>query len=149
VLEKEVDALEGQVELAKVDIDANPALAARYDVRSIPAVKAFRNGHVVGEFIGAQPPARVQDFLGGLTGPSELDGLLAELREQGAEPEAVAALDRGDAEGALELLLRRVADADEDERERIRRLMLAVFADLGADHPLTMRYRRRLATALY
>jgi putative thioredoxin len=149
VLETEIDALAGQVELAKVDIDANPALAARFDVRSIPAVKAFRNGHVVNEFLGAQPPARVRDFLTALTGPSELDRVLAELREQGEEPEAVAALERGDTEGALELLLERVAAADEARRERIRQLMLAVFADLGAEHPLTTTYRRRLATALY
>ena len=52
-------------------------------------------------------------------------------------------------ERALELLLARVADADADERDRIRETMVALFADLGAEHPTTVAYRRRLATALY
>src|SRR5439155_6216381 len=54
VLESEIEARDGRVELAKVDVDANPQLAAHYDVRGIPAVKAFRDGRVVAEFVGAQ-----------------------------------------------------------------------------------------------
>src|SRR5262249_48052536 len=70
VLEGEVAARDGQVELAKVDVDANPQLAAHYEVRGIPAVKAFRNGRVVAEFVGAQPRPMVESFLDGLLGPS-------------------------------------------------------------------------------
>jgi putative thioredoxin len=146
VLEREIEALDGEVELAKVDTDANQELAARYGIRGIPAVKAFRNGHVVSEFVGALPPERVREFLAALTEPSDLDRLLA---EEEVDPTVVAALERHDAEGALELLLARVPNADGDERDRVRRLMLAVFADLGAEHPLTLQYRRRLAAALY
>src|ERR687891_269865 len=47
VLERAVAERDGQMVLAKVDIDANPELAARYGVRGIPNVKAFRNGAVV------------------------------------------------------------------------------------------------------
>ena len=77
VLEQAAD--ERDVELAKVDVDANPELADRYGVRGIPAVKAFRNGHVVAEFTGAKPPAAVEQFLDELSGPSEAARLLEEL----------------------------------------------------------------------
>src|SRR5438045_7055434 len=70
VLEREIEGRGGQIELAKVDVDANPALAGHYEIRGIPAVKAFRDGRVVAEFTGAQSPASVSSFLDGLLGPS-------------------------------------------------------------------------------
>jgi putative thioredoxin len=66
----------GKVLLAKVDVDANQALAARYGVQGIPAVKAFRDGAVVDEFVGAVPKARVEGLFDGLV-PSRADELLA------------------------------------------------------------------------
>ena len=54
ILEREIAALGGRVELVKVDTDANPALAQRYDIRGIPAVKAFSGGEVTREFVGVQ-----------------------------------------------------------------------------------------------
>jgi putative thioredoxin len=149
VLEREAGEREGQFVLAKVDVDANPDLAERYDVRGIPAVKAFRNGHVVADFTGALPPPAVARFLDELTAPSEAARLVEELRVEGEWPEVVAALDEHDYDGAFELLLDRLEQADPDERERIRRLMVALFRDLGQEHPVAARYRRRLATALY
>jgi putative thioredoxin len=70
----------GRVLLAKVDVDSNQALAGRYGVQGIPAVKAFRDGKVVDEFTGAVPPARVEAFFDALL-PSKAD----ELLEQGDE----------------------------------------------------------------
>ena len=134
VLEREVAAREGKIALAKVDIDANQALAEEYGVRGIPAVKAFRRGHVVREFVGAQPPQTVEAFLDSLLTPSGAEELLG---------------DGEDYEQVLERLLAQVGEADEDRREEIRRKMLAVFEELGPDHPLTIGFRRRLATALY
>lgn len=67
---------EGQVALAKVETDANPGLAARYRIQGIPAVKAFRDGEVVDEFVGALPKARVEAFFDSLV-PSKADELLA------------------------------------------------------------------------
>jgi putative thioredoxin len=49
--------------LVKVDVDANPELAVEYQIQGIPAVKAFRNGEVVREFVGALSPAAVSQFL--------------------------------------------------------------------------------------
>jgi putative thioredoxin len=149
VLEEAVAERATEIQLVKVDVDANPGLAARYGVQGIPAVKAFRNGQVVSEFVGVQPPQRVADFLDALTGPSEADRLVAELRETGELPDVVAALDAGDHETALRRLLERIPDADTGERERIRRIAVALFGELGQEHPLSMRYRRQLATALY
>jgi putative thioredoxin len=108
----------GRVLLAKVDVDTNKALGARYGVQGIPAVKAFRDGKVVSEFTGAVPPAKVEAFFDALL-PSKADELLekgdelslreaAELDprradvaaalgrarlERGAEDEALAAVD--------------------------------------------------------
>jgi thioredoxin len=69
VLEEAVAARDDLV-LAKVDVEANPNLANEYGIRGIPAVKAFRNGHVVAEFVGAQSRASVDAFLDELTKPA-------------------------------------------------------------------------------
>ncbi len=65
----------GRVLLAKVDVDSNQALGARHGVQGIPAVKAFRDGKVVDEFVGAVPPAKVEAFFDSLL-PSKADELL-------------------------------------------------------------------------
>ena len=175
VLESAVDALEGQVELAKVDVDANPRVANEYRVQGIPAVKAFRDGRMVDSFTGAMPRQAVESFLRGLL-PSEADRLvelgdeaslrralelephhagaqaaLARLEMSGddvAGP-ALRAIDAGDVEDGLRMLLEAIRAADGDERERLRQLMVGVFGDLGQNHPLALRYRRELASALY
>jgi putative thioredoxin len=66
----------GEVVLAKVDVDANQAISARYRVQGIPAVKAFRDGEIASEFVGAVPKAQVEDFFDSLV-PSRADELLA------------------------------------------------------------------------
>jgi putative thioredoxin len=108
----------GRVLLAKVDVDSNKSLSGRYGVQGIPAVKAFRDGGVVDEFVGSVPPAKVEAFFDSLL-PSKADELLergdelslreaAELEprradiavrlgrarlERGAEDEALAAVE--------------------------------------------------------
>jgi thioredoxin len=144
VIEREAAARDGKLVLAKVDVDANPRLADRFGVRGIPAVKAFRNGHVVDEFVGVRSPQAVASFLDGLLAPSEARELVAN-----ETPEVRGAVEAGDYERAFELLLEEVVGAEPDRRDEIRRLMVALFGELGAEHPLSTRYRRRLATALY
>jgi putative thioredoxin len=114
-LEAAEAARDGKVVLAKVDVDANQGLAARYGVQGIPAVKAFRDGAVVDEFVGAVPRAKVEELFDSLA-PSRADELLAagdelSLREAAElEPRradiavalARARLERGADEEALE-----------------------------------------------
>jgi putative thioredoxin len=148
VLEREIEARPG-IELARVDVEANKALANHYGIRGIPAVKAFRNGQVVSEFTGAQPPQAVATFLDGLLGPTAGERLIEELRERGDRPEVLAALEAGDEERALELLLEEARTTAGEARDEIRRLMVALFEELGQDHELSTRYRRALASTLY
>ena len=133
-------AVEGRpLALAKVDVDAEKELADRYGVSGIPAVKAFRHGDVVAEFVGARGRAAVEAFLDGLTRPPVADSL--------ADDDVAAPLREGDYEGALELLLARAADPG--RREDARRVMVEIFGELGQGHPLATAYRRRLAALLY
>ena len=70
VLEREAQQRVRDLDVVKVDVDANPELAHRYGIQGIPAVKAFRNGRVVSEFVGARPQAGVAHFLDDLTRPT-------------------------------------------------------------------------------
>jgi len=149
VLEQAVEERHDQVVLVKVDTDAEPDLALRYHVRGIPNVKAFRNGQVVDEFTGAITAQAVEAFLEKLTGPGAAEQVLEELRRTGEFPEILGPLAEQDYERALEWLLADLDGADPDRRERIREIMVAVFDELGPEHPVTTHYRRRLATALY
>jgi putative thioredoxin len=130
-------AKDAGVALVKVDTDANQALALEYGIRGIPAVKAFRNGHVVAEFVGAQPKPQVEAFLAELTKPP--------VQASVEDPELKDALASNDYERAFELLLARVGDDPDGTRET----MVALFAELGPEHPLVPPYRRRLAAAIY
>src|SRR5262245_29512343 len=118
-------------------------------VQGIPAVKAFRDGRVVSEFVGARAPVAVASFLDELLAPPRVAGVVEELRESGDLPEVRAALEADEPERALDLLLGEIPDAPADRRERLREVALAVFHDLGHEDPVTIAYRRRLATALY
>jgi putative thioredoxin len=117
ILEQEAAEREGQVVLAKLDTDANPGIARAFDIQGIPAVKAFVDGRVVSEFVGAQPPAQVARFFDALA-PSEADALVAagdeaslrralELepgRADAAVPLARILRDRGERDAALAVL---------------------------------------------
>jgi len=140
ILERVVAATGGAVELAKVDVDANPRVGASFAVQSIPAVFALRDGKVVDSFVGAVPEATVAAFVARLVPPpSEVDGLVASgdeaslARALELEPDHVGAVvamaellvDRGDTAEALELLAR-VPDAGEARR-------VGALARLGPD----------------
>ena len=208
VLEKAAQERDGKVVLAKIDTDANQQIAGRYAIQSIPAVKAFVDGEVVAEFLGAQPPSQVEKFFDALV-PSEMQQLLDAGDEQAlrralelepANPQANLALarleynngdsdaardrlhnvsgsfqangllarielehagngealdafeliDGGKVEEGLDTLLELLVTADDEaDRERIRKVVVAVLDELGVDHPLAREARRRMAAALY
>ena len=212
-IEAEVRKREGKVELAKVDVDANPVIAQAFQIRGIPDVRAFRDAKIVSQFTGAIPPAQISAFLDSLL-PSEADllakagdeeslraalaadpdhtaaalglarillargeadeakallegragadfaarGLLAriELEERDtAQPggnvgtqTAIAAWTEGDVAQALELFQEIIAsEEDPERRDLVRRIMVAIFTELG-DDPLAAEHRRRLAALL-
>jgi putative thioredoxin len=72
ILERQAIEAGGAFLLAKVDVDENPNLAIRYGVQGIPAVKAFADGELTAEFVGAQPEAMVQRFINQVA-PSEAE----------------------------------------------------------------------------
>ena len=206
VLEQATARREGKVVLAKVDTDADPGISQTFGIQGIPAVKAFKDGIVVEEFVGAQGPAMVERFFD-LIVPTEADLLVEQgdeaalrsalelqpgrsdaavalariLLERGADAEAltvldnapggfaseglaarirltqaqdididaaVKALDAGDREGGVDLLLDAIPGAGE-HTDDLRRMIVAVLDELGVEHPAARDARRRLATALY
>jgi len=94
ILEKLAAEYQGRFLLAKLNSDENPELAARYGVRSIPNVKAFVDGELADEFLGALPESAVREFIDRLL-PTR-----AELLRRDARVKAAA----GDSQAALELL---------------------------------------------
>jgi putative thioredoxin len=221
VLERLAGEHHGEFLLAKLDVDANPQISQAFRIQSIPAVKAFRDGRLISEFVGAIPEAQIREFLRTVL-PTEADRLVvegeeaeragrideAERRYRSAfeadpkrrfaalglariaatrgdadearrlleplrpDPEAervLAAIDvsewtgsddgsplargeRSAAEGRFEEALEAFLDlvrAGGEERDAARESMLKVFSVLGDADPLTARYRRELARALF
>jgi len=112
VLEDAARAREGQVVLAKVDTDANPGLSQTFRIQGIPAVKAFRDGHVADEFVGAKPPAEVKRFFDALV-PSEAQRLVAAGDEASLRRAIELEPARADARVALARLLRGRGEDDD------------------------------------
>jgi putative thioredoxin len=142
VLEQVVAGTNGAVELAKVDVDTNPQVAQAFQVQSIPAVYAMRDGKIVDGFLGAQPEWQVQEFVDKLLAPveeSEVDKLLAAgdeaslraaLELEPADDRVITALASvlatdGRGEDAL-VLLEKVPETAETRR-------IAALARTGAD----------------
>ncbi|MDX1523448.1 MAG: thioredoxin [Anaerolineae bacterium] len=92
VLERLAEEYAGKFILAKIDVDQNQAISMQYRIQGIPAVKAFHNGKMVGEFTGALPEPQVRKFIEGLI-PSGADLLAKQAYDwemSGQLPMAVA-----------------------------------------------------------
>jgi putative thioredoxin len=112
LLESAAAAREGQVVLAKVDTDASPTLARAFGIQGIPAVKAFRDGAEVSEFVGALPRAEVEAFFDALV-PSEADALVAAGDEESLRRALELSPARSDAATALARILIARGDLEE------------------------------------
>ena len=69
-IEAEAEKRAGKLALVKVDVDAEPGLALRYGIQSIPTVAVFRDGAPVTGFIGARPAPAIGAFLDGVLAQS-------------------------------------------------------------------------------
>ncbi|MBI3376578.1 MAG: thioredoxin [Betaproteobacteria bacterium] len=96
ILEKLALEYGGKFKLAKVNSDENMELAAQFGVRSIPDVRAFKDGRLAGQFMGALPESKVREFIDRLLPtPAELERARGrELRAKGDAAGACAALSR-------------------------------------------------------
>ena len=144
-LEKVVGATGGKVVLAKVNIDENPNVARAFQVQSIPAVFALRDGQIVDSFLGAVPEAAVQRMVDQLlptVEQTEVELLVAKGDE--ASLEAALAIEPDNPDAVVGLAELRVADGRTEEAlallERIpesadtRRV--AALARIGVDAAL-------------
>lgn len=84
IIEKVIDATNGKVILAKVDVDANPQISQAFQVQSIPAVYALKDGKVVDGFVGAQPEQNVAAWVASLL-PTEEESHVQSLIDAGDE----------------------------------------------------------------
>jgi putative thioredoxin len=93
VLETLAENADGQIRLAKMNIDDHPEVAQQLKVQSIPAVFAFKDGQPVDGFMGALPESDIKKFieknLDGELGPSPAEALL----ETAADSRAAGQLD--------------------------------------------------------
>jgi putative thioredoxin len=136
LLEKLAVQAGGRWLLAKVNVDHDQAVASEYGVQGIPAVKAFKDGRVVDEFVGAIPEAQLKAFLKKLlpTPADEAYARAAELMARGekhaAHERALAALERDGRHAQSLLLLAELELGEGKVAEAVARLGLLLPADL-------------------
>ena len=144
--------------LAKVNVDENPAISQAFQVQSIPAVFALRDGQVVDGFVGAYPEHEVQRFVDGLlptrggvarspscSPPATRLSLRQVLELEPGNEDAIVALaemlvEQGDGDEAL-ALLERIPETD-----RTRKVAAAARVGHRADRRLRRQARRRCST---
>jgi putative thioredoxin len=120
ILERTTDATGGKVVLVKVNVDENPAISQAFQVQSIPAVYAVKDGQVVDGFVGAYPEHVVQEFVTSLLPTAEQD-------------EVAQLLAAGD-----ELSLRRALELDPDNEDVIVALGELLVHDGYLDEALAL-----------
>jgi len=156
IIEKVVDETNGKVVLVKINVDENPGLNQAFQVQSIPAVFALKDGAVVDSFIGAIPEATIKQFVDSLV-PSVEQDAVTELIAAGDEASLRLALstDPANEDAIVKLAELLVADARPDEAlallgripESDRTRRVAAAARVG-DAPTDDDYDERLTELL-
>jgi putative thioredoxin len=138
IIERVAAETNGEVLLAKLNTDENPMTAQQFQIQGIPAVKAFRGGEVVSEFVGAQPRPEVARFFDALV-PSEAEMLVAAGDEDSLR--AALAIEPARAGAAVPLARLPIARGELDEAIAV---LEPVHDDFQADG---LRARARLSKA--
>jgi putative thioredoxin len=121
ILDDVVDATDGAVVLAKVNVDENPEVSQAFRVQGIPAVFGLRNGKVIDSFVGAQGRDAVQAFVDGLL-PTAEEGEVARLLALGDIPSLRLALELDPANEEVTLALAS-AFVDDDRADEALELL--------------------------
>ena len=139
ILDKVVGDLGDKMVLAKINVDENPQASQVFRVQSIPAVFGLFNRQVVNSFTGAQPEAKVAEFVRGLLPPDEAEALnaLVELGDEGSLRTALG-IDAGHEGARLALAKLLVGDGRSEEG-------LALIEGIS-DANLEVRHVRALAS---
>ena len=126
-LERAAEAREGKVDLVKINTDENQNISRALGIQGIPAVKAFKDGREVSQFVGAVPPAKVESFFDALV-PSEAEQLVAAGDEDSLRRALEQEPTRRDARVKLAQLL-----FDRGERDEALQLIDGVEGDFTAE----------------
>lgn len=118
VLEQLAASLDGRLVIAKVDSDAEPALAGRYGVRSLPTLILFKDGAPVAQTMGAQPLSALEAFVA-----PHLDRPSDRFRRHAREI--------ADSEPAAAITLLEQALAEDPDNVRIHAELAALLIDAG------------------
>jgi putative thioredoxin len=140
ILEKHCDATNGQVVLAKVNVDENPSISMAFQVQSIPAVFIMKDGAVMDGFVGAKPEHAIKELVEALIPLGE--AALQPVAEVDLEPEPFVIND--DFDNELAGLLPQVK-TDEAAKSRY----LEILDIMGVDDPRTVGHRRKLTAQLF
>src|SRR5467141_2809726 len=171
VLEKLEREFAGRFKLVKVNVDENQELAEALQVRSIPAVFAFRDGKPLAHFLGALPESQVRAFIeralpspfievmdraerliqeGGVDAAEKLLAEVPPNIDWDTRLEALRAAVSFARSGANEDELKAIVRRDKSWRDgEARRQLLTLFTLAASEPDLVSEYRRKLATALY
>lgn len=126
-LERAAAARQGKVDLVKVNTDENQNISRALQIQGIPAVKAFKDGREVDQFVGAVPPAKVEQFFDGLV-PSESDQLVAAGDEESLRRALELDPTRRDAKVKLAQIL-----FDRGQRDEALGLLDGIEGDFAAE----------------
>lgn len=156
LIEKVIDETNGKVVLVKINVDENPGLNQAFQVQSIPAVFALKDGAVVDNFVGAVPEQTIRQFVDSLM-PSAEQAAVTELIAAGDEASLRMALaqDPSNEDAIVKLAELLIADGQKDEAlgllsripETERTRHIAALARVG-DAPINDDYDQQLMALL-
>jgi putative thioredoxin len=154
ILERLTEELDGRILLAKIDVDANPQVAAAFQIQSIPTVFAVLKGQPLPLFQGAQPEPQIRAVLGEVLRVAEANGVTGRIAPLGgeegpAEPEeeplpplhqaAYDAIERDDLAAAVAAYEQALKENPADDLARVGLAQVRLLVRTRDDHPAAAR----------